>query len=307
MEVFEIKLEVGARFEVGGLSVFPLTSRHTGTVPLLTGPEALEAGLIVVDELDPPEVPSLAITNLADVPVLLVEGEMLIGGDQNRTMNVTVLCPAKSRTIVPVSCVEAGRWGDDDRRVVVSSRRHAPASLRAAKTANLRSVMGNGAERLSDQSRIWDEVDRQSMVHGVYSDTSALDDVQAELESWIADQLESIHIFPDQVGVVCAIGTEVVGVDIFDRPSALGSYLRAIVAGHALDAPAPSRDTHPLRPGGDLVHAIEHFLAGMNASARYTDSGVGLGQEIHLRGGLVGIGLTYNDALVHLAAFPTPA
>ena len=64
-----------------------------------------------MSELDPPEVPSLAIFNLALVPILLVEGEMLVGGDQNRTMNVTVLCPPQVRTVVPVSCVEAGRWG----------------------------------------------------------------------------------------------------------------------------------------------------------------------------------------------------
>jgi hypothetical protein len=31
-------------------------------------------------------------------------------GAQNRTMNVTVLVPAKSQTSIPVSCVEAHRW-----------------------------------------------------------------------------------------------------------------------------------------------------------------------------------------------------
>ena len=41
--------------------------------------------MIQVSELDPPEVPSLVIFNLALVPILLVEGEMLVGGDQNRT------------------------------------------------------------------------------------------------------------------------------------------------------------------------------------------------------------------------------
>ena len=96
---------------MGGLRIFPLTSEQVGTTPYLTGAEAYEAGLIEVSELDPPEVPSLSVTNLAEVPILLVEGEMLIGGDQNRTMNVTVLCPPRSLTDVPVSCVEAGRSG----------------------------------------------------------------------------------------------------------------------------------------------------------------------------------------------------
>ena len=94
MNTLEITLKADRRFEVGGLSVFPLTSTKSGDLAFLTGPEAFDTGLIEVDELDPPEVTSLAVTNLADVPVLLVEGEMLLGGDQDRSMNVTVLCAA---------------------------------------------------------------------------------------------------------------------------------------------------------------------------------------------------------------------
>ncbi|MGA8369663.1 MAG: DUF6569 family protein [Acidimicrobiales bacterium] len=305
MNMPEIKVEVGKRVEVGGLSVFPITSTQAGELAFLTGPEAFQAGLIEVNELDPPEVPSLAVTNLADVPILLVEGEMLVGGDQNRTMNVTVLCPATSTTIVPVSCVEAGRWGDDSRRVIASSGRHAPGSLRAAKTANLELTLGDGPERPSDQHRVWDEVDRQSRVHEVYSETAALDDIQLELDAFIADQLEKVCPLPDQTGVICTVGATVLGLDLFDRPSTLSHYLRAIVAGHALDAPA-------MPSGADPLRAIERFLAQVEAATGDAGRGVGrgavgLGDELHVRGGLVGIGLTYDDALVHLAAYPAPA
>ncbi|HZM55638.1 MAG TPA: DUF6569 family protein, partial [Acidimicrobiales bacterium] len=132
MKVFDFDVTVGDGLEIGGLCVFPLTSVNVDGPAYLTGPEAYGAGMIEVSELDPPVVPFVAITNLADVPILLVEGEMLVGGDQNRTMNVTVLCPPLARTVVPVSCVEAGRWGA--RRSMSASRRHAPGSLRAMKT-----------------------------------------------------------------------------------------------------------------------------------------------------------------------------
>ena len=135
MKVLECEVNVGDGIAVGGLRVFALTSQKVGGPPYLTGPEAYEAGLIEVSELDPPEVPLLSVTNLADVPILLVEGELLIGGDQDRTMNVTVLCPPRALIDVPVSCVEAGRWGS--RRAMSASNSHAPGSLRAAKTSNL--------------------------------------------------------------------------------------------------------------------------------------------------------------------------
>jgi hypothetical protein len=297
MKMFEVEIELGAELVVGGLSVFPLMGvRGTGPA-YLTGPEAFEARVIQVSELDPPEVPSVAITNLALVPILLVEGEMLVGGDQNRTMNVTVLCPAQARTVVPVSCVEAGRWGK--RRTVSASSKHAPGSLRAAKTANLGPRSGDVSSRRSDQRLIWDEVARQSMAHDVFSETSALDDVQEEIEDRLAPELEKIRTVPSQIGVICAIGDQVVGLDIFDKPATLERYLRSIVAGHALDAPSQRSNADPIR-------AIEHFLSQIDGTGRDIGRGVGLGEEILLHGDVAGIGLMFENSLVHLAAFPTP-
>ena len=160
MKLLDFEVEIGERTQIGGLSVFPLIGGQFRAPAYLTGPEAFEAGLLEVNELDPPEVPKLAVTNLSDLPVLLVEGEMLVGGDQNRTMNVTVLCPPRTRTVVPVSCVEAGRWGA--RRTMSGKRKHAPGSLRAAKTAYLESRSDDVGARGSDQGLVWEEVRRQS-------------------------------------------------------------------------------------------------------------------------------------------------
>ena len=111
MKVLEFDVKVGDGVAVGGLQVFPLTSEKSDGPPYLTGPAAYEAGLIEVSELDPPEVPLLSVTNLADLPILLVEGELLYRRGPGPTMNVTVLCPPRALIDVPVSCVESGRWG----------------------------------------------------------------------------------------------------------------------------------------------------------------------------------------------------
>jgi hypothetical protein len=295
MKIFDVEVEMADEVVIGGLSVYPLTGAREAGPAYLTGPEAFEAGLIEVSELAPPEVPSLAIFNLALVPILLVEGEMLVGGDQNRTMNVTVLCPPQVRTVVPVSCVEAGRWGK--RRIVSASSKHAPGSLRATKTANLEPRSGDASKRRSDQGLVWDEVERQSMAHDVFSATSALHDVQEEIEDRLAPELEKIRTVPGQIGVICAVGERVVGLDLFDKPSTLEHYLRGIVAGHALDAPARHSNTDPIR-------AIEYFLAQIDGSGRETGRGVGLGEEVLLQGEVAGIGLIYERSLVHFAAFP---
>jgi hypothetical protein len=290
-----MEVHVGEARRIGELTVFPLIGRSLGAPPLLTGPEAFAAGLLEICELDPPEVPKLMVLNHSDLPVLLVEGEMLIGGDQNRTMNVTVLCAPHSTTIVPVSCVEAGRWGA--RRAMYGERRHAPGSLRSAKVAFLEERGEDRSARSSDQSLVWHEVDRHAEAHTVRSETAALDDVQDTVEQRIADDLDALEPEDDQLGVICAAGDGVVGLDLFDRSSALGSYHRSIVAGHALDA----IETLEI---GDPLAAVEAFLAEVGRSGFERGAGVGLGEEVLVRGQVSGVGLSIGEHLVHLASFP---
>ena len=42
--------------------------------------------------------------------LLMLDGEELVGAKKNRVLNVTVLIAAQSDTVIPVSCVEQGRW-----------------------------------------------------------------------------------------------------------------------------------------------------------------------------------------------------
>ena len=80
-------------------------------------------------------VPDLKVANLGDLPLLLLDGEQLVGAEQNRILNnMTVLVAAQTEVTIPVSCVERGRWG-------YRARHSAPsdfslyAALRAKKSA----------------------------------------------------------------------------------------------------------------------------------------------------------------------------
>jgi hypothetical protein len=122
--------------------------------------------------------------------------------------------------------------------------------------------------------------------------------VQDAVEQRIASQLAGLRSVRGQVGVVCAIGNQVVGLDLFDRGSTLETYLPGIVAGHALDAPDDAGPCESIRP-------IVRFLAQVDENGRGTGPGVGLGDEVLLRGDVTGVGLTYGRHLLHLAAFPS--
>jgi len=55
-------------------------------------------------------VPELKVISQSDRPILLLDGEELVGAKQNRVLNTTILLREKAETNIQVSCVEQGRW-----------------------------------------------------------------------------------------------------------------------------------------------------------------------------------------------------
>ena len=93
------------------LAVSPLVTSRPRTADYFTLDEALSSGRVRLTEVgETGSVPELRLLNETDHPVLLLDGEELIGAKQNRICNLTILAPPRAEIIVPVSCVEAGRW-----------------------------------------------------------------------------------------------------------------------------------------------------------------------------------------------------
>ncbi len=90
-----------------GVSFFPVYLPGNRLPRISAGPDS---GL-VVGELDNPSVPHLKAENPTDAPILVIEGEHFLGGLQDRTANATVLVPPHTTLEIPVTCLEAGRWG----------------------------------------------------------------------------------------------------------------------------------------------------------------------------------------------------
>ena len=93
----------------------------------LLASEAIDADVLTITEVDEAgTVPELLAVNNGDRPVLLIDGEELQGAKQNRILNTSVLLPPKSKTRIPVSCVEEGRWSHTSRTFKAGN--YAPSS-----------------------------------------------------------------------------------------------------------------------------------------------------------------------------------
>ena len=282
----------------GSLALYPVFSDAPAAPAYLTGPGAEAAGVLAFTELgEGPSVPELLVANHADQPVLLVEGEQVLGAKQNRTLNASVLCAAKSQTTLPVSCVEAGRW--DTPRSAARSRRNAPGDLRRLKTESVMASRRAGSGPRSDQAAVWERVDTYAAALRAVSGTSALEDVYGAVDDDLNALVVNLQPLPEQRGVLVAIGGQVRSLDLFDKASTLAAYWDGLVAGYAIDA-LHEKATEPARADA------EAFVARLAGSSDTQQTGVGLGTDHLLDGdGLVGAGLEWEGGFVHVAAFST--
>ncbi len=86
--------------KIGTASVgYPVTRFGVSFFPVYLAanelPEISTEGLII-DELDSETVSTLSVRNPTEKPILITEGEHLVGGKQNRAVNSTVLVPPSS-------------------------------------------------------------------------------------------------------------------------------------------------------------------------------------------------------------------
>jgi hypothetical protein len=282
----------------GGLALFPVFSTSPSASLYLTGPDADAAQALAIGEHDDHEVvEELVVHNGAAHPVLLVEGETLVGAWQNRTLNVSVLVGAGATLAVPVSCIEAGRWHDSGE--MNRSGRHTPTDLRRLKSSSVNRAHALGYGHASDQHAVWQRISSYHTDLAAFAPTRALDDVYSVVEPDLDAMTDGLVPFPDQRGVVVAIGGAVRGLDMFDKPSTLASYWDSLVAGYAIDAlRAPSQTPS--------LDDAEQFAVRVVTAADSPAPAVGLGREHLLAGaGVTGQALEWDGGVVHLAAFTT--
>ena len=148
----------------GNLSLFPiLGGAESNTAHLLTLDEGLRSGAVIVTEAGSlqglirpgtryprysgAEVNKLVLVNNSDRPLLLLAGEVVTGGKQDRVIGVDRIVPPKSDPIdLSVFCVEPGRW-------VASSEHFASMSSAMAQPSVRQPAMA-----ARDQHQVWAHV-----------------------------------------------------------------------------------------------------------------------------------------------------
>jgi hypothetical protein len=134
-----------------------------------------------------------------------------------------------------------------------------------------------------------------------------MSDIFEQLGEAIEEYARPFEAQPDQLGAVFVIGRRAVGLDVFDAPATLRTYLPKLLRGYGLDALDAERG-RPARAmradGGESVALAERFLGSLAGCGVQAHPAAGLGQDLRIRGdGMTGAALEVDGVLVHLAAF----
>jgi len=295
-------LKVGAPSTFERLTVFPLIGRPATEPSYATLDEALAEGWARVAEVSSSgSVPELCFVNEGDRAVFMLDGEELIGAKQNRVLNLTILAPAGQTLVIPVSCVEQGRWSEVSRHFA-SSKSSLHSRARRMKMQQVSLSMACGGPAMSDQGALWDEIDRCASEHGVSSRTHAMADIYDQHGARIEDYVGAFGAEEGQSGAVFALNGRLFGLDLFDHPATLRKLLSKVVRSYALDtldAPAETAAEPP-------VEAVRDFVKELGRCRVELFKAVGNGDDVRLSGPrITGGGLVAEKRLVHLSAFRT--
>ena len=283
------------------LTAVQLKTEPANTINFISSAYAILNNFIQVTEVSASgSVNDICVVNTSTHFVFLMDGDILSGAKQNRVINTSILLGPQSKTIIPVSCVESGRWNASSDKFG-STDYTAPLELRKSKAEQVHRSLKFEATYKSDQGSIWNTVSKVSEKMNVASDTSNLSDVYEKGANSYDKFLETFKPEKDANGVAFFINRNLVNLEIFNRSNIFNEYFPKMIKGVSMDAFGLKTESKIGKSEADykvlnLIDRLEIIESDIN-------KGVGLGNEKRfVTNDVTGFQLDYNSNLIHLAA-----
>ena len=305
-----------APIESGNLILFPVVradGKSTVETPFITLDEGLKSGDVEVTEAgrarglvrprgtaEPQnayrgdEVNTLVLVNHSKRPLLLLAGEVVTGGKQDRIVAKDRIVPADADPIdLSVFCIEPGRWTE-------SSPEFGASDKSAAHSFMVQPAVRERAMADQDQQQVWDSVhgaisqmeaaappSGSGAGSGYHSGTTSYAKVmQSEAVSEKVDEAAApvmqareqvLAKLRDEhaIGVVVAVRGEIIWADLFANTDLLGRYWTKLVRSYAAESLTEGQD-HAASSVAPTVADAQHFLDAPVSGSETSDSDVGV-------------------------------
>lgn len=288
----ELKIEDG--FIYRNCLLFPLTIEGEFDLPLLTLDEAVERSAVKIEELPRSTVERVRITNSADSPLFLMDGEILTEALQTRVINTSLIVDRSQVVEIPVSCVEAGRWFGTTKSFS-TGRTCATPSVRRSVLAG----MTKTRSFKSDQHEVWHVVGTTLASFRVMSPTSSLYHLYTSPTiSSLMPEEEEIKELYNFNGVLCAVDGEMF-FDIFSSKELFNKMVRKLIGSYVVEAMGKKGKMDTKK--SDVEKFVESI---MDSNGEKVDLPTRIGFEIRVsKRDRMGKALIYNEKAVHFNGF----
>ncbi len=247
----------------GNLTIFPVAAAIShDTSQFITLDEGIRAGTVIITEqgqtaggmvrpgtrlpLGGAEVNRLALYNKSGRPLLLLAGEIVTGGKQDRVIAADRIVPAGAEAVdLGVFCVEPGRWvATGSGFGSMKSQMAQPSVRRPAMAAKNQQMVWNEVRESARSMRTILPKTAAPALSGTTSYAQVMDNdaVQKTVDAVAAPIIqnhEQVLRYLKQkkaVGVVVAVNGEVTWADIFGSTQLLEKYWPKLVRSYAAEA-----------------------------------------------------------------------
>ncbi|MBP6978867.1 MAG: hypothetical protein PHD61_08280 [Bacteroidales bacterium] len=261
--------------------------------------DAMLTGLITITEVDQGgSVPELKLTGGSEKPILILEGEELMGAKQNRILVTTILVAVKGEVIIPVNCTERGRWAYNSPKFRDSGNLSAYDVKREIKDSVTNSLFFSNKHR-ANQIRTWEKIEELHSKSGTYytSGSRAMSDAYSAKMPELNEILDHFPILEGQRGILFIIDNKIAGLEILSRPDIYSRLHEKICKSFFISGFSGDR---PNLPAGELNKMCEDFIQSAAGLETHEFKSVGLGTDVRLKGkNILGSGLVYSGELIH--------
>ncbi len=217
------------------LKVFPIYSAQIKNNGYILLQDAIKTRQFTITEVDEGgSVPNLRVINRLGKDVLILDGEALVGAKQNRIVNTTIIIGKMKETVIPVSCVEQGRWGYT-RRDFSANHSTLYADLRRKKARSVTENLKESQSYRSDQGEIWDDISDKAERLSVNSGTHNMHDIYGSYEEKLKEYEGAFSPKSEQVGFIAMIDNNIAGCDIFGSRNIFPKVYNNLLRGYILD------------------------------------------------------------------------
>jgi len=198
--------------------------------------EALQKKKVVITEqIGGSTVNTLSIENISNDTIMIMAGEVITGGKQNRIIGKDlILLPHSGKIDISVYCVEAQRWE------TVSTGTNQFAGYYSVGSLSLRKAV----DKDSGQARIWANVDKLNTANNTYAgNTTKTYTALTQSTDFTKNLKEYTDFFKnklggqkDIIGVVVVTGNKVVGCDMFATNALFKQNIENLLASYSTEA-----------------------------------------------------------------------